>query len=110
MDWVKNAAEKAKLKIYVKDKMEIAKLCILIRYGGVWLSRHLFAVESFDWLIDIAKYPSQLVFNRYGDLPEVVMYFHPHYGQPFHWSYDSHSNTKNMYNIALDSFFIAAQP
>lgn len=38
------------------------------------------------------------------------MYFHPHYGQPFHWTFDSHSNTKNMYNVALDSFFIAAQP
>ena len=88
--------------------MELAKLSLLIRYGGIWLSRHFFAVESFDWLIDIAKYPSSLVFNRYGELPQVVMYFHPHYGQAFHWFYDSQSNTKNIYNPSLDSFFIAA--
>ena len=44
MDWVKNTAEKSKLKMYSKMKMEIAKLNILIRYGGVWLSRHFFSV------------------------------------------------------------------
>lgn len=38
------------------------------------------------------------------------MYFHPHYGQPFEWSYDSTANTKNMWHVALDSNFIAAEP
>ena len=44
LDWIKNTAEKAKIKMYSKMKMEIAKLSILIRYGGIWLSRHLFAL------------------------------------------------------------------
>lgn len=38
------------------------------------------------------------------------MYFYPHYGQPFEWTFDSAANTKNMWHVALDSNFIAAQP
>ena len=58
LDWIKNTAEKAQMKMYNKMKMEIAKLSILIRYGGIWLSRHFFAVESFDWIVNITNYPS----------------------------------------------------
>lgn len=107
-DWIKNTAEKAKTKVFNKMKMELAKLHILIRYGGVWVSRHYFSMESFDWITNIARYPSQSVFNRYGTLPSVFMYFSPHYGQPFEWVYDPAANTKQMWHIGLNSDFIAA--
>ncbi len=91
-------------------KVEIAKLHILIRYGGIWISKHYFALESFDWILNITSYPSNFVYNRYGNLPKVVMYFHPHYGQPFDWTFDAEANTKNIWHCALDSNFIAAEP
>lgn len=90
--------------------MEIAKLHILIRYGGIWISKHYFALESLEWVQKITNYPTQFVFNRYGTTPSVLMYFHPHYGQPLSWVYDANQNTKNMWHVALDSNFIAAEP
>lgn len=33
--------------MFAKMKLDIAKLHLLIRYGGVWLSKHCFALESF---------------------------------------------------------------
>jgi len=53
-----------------------------------------FVVENFGWLLDIARYPSQSIFNRYGELPKMFMFFHPHYGSLFDWKYDPHANTK----------------
>lgn len=47
VDWIKHTADKAKVKMFAKMKLDIAKLHILIRYGGVWLSKHCFALESF---------------------------------------------------------------
>jgi hypothetical protein len=42
-----------------------------------------FAVENLDWIINISKYPTKYIFNRYGELPKVLLLFHPHFGQPF---------------------------
>ena len=96
--------------MFNKMRIELAKLSLLIRYGGIWINRHYFALESFDWITNIANYPSKFVYNRYGNLPKVLMFYHPHFGQPFEWTYDQDYNTKNMWHIALDSNFIAAEP
>lgn len=43
------------------------------------------AVESFDWIVNIAKLPSQYIFNRYGELPSAIIFFGPNYGGYFEW-------------------------
>lgn len=46
-------------------------------------------LESLSWIVNIANYPSEYIFNRYGDLPKVFMYFNPHYGCPYdEWKLD----------------------
>jgi hypothetical protein len=38
------------------------------------------------------------------------MFFHPHYGQPYSWTYDSKANTKRMDLTAYENNFIIAEP
>lgn len=64
------------------------RLSLLIKYGGIYIDSSYFALDNFDWLLNIASYPTQYIFNRYGNQPKVVMYWHPHYGSPFDWVVD----------------------
>lgn len=58
-------------------------------------------LENLDWLINIASYPSEYVFNRYGELPEVFMFFNPNYGCPYNeWVVDTNFNTKSLWHLA----------
>jgi hypothetical protein len=59
---------------------DLVRLCLLIRHGGVYMDASFMLLQDLSWLVDIAAYPSQYVFNRYGDLPSVFMFFNPHYG------------------------------
>ena len=72
-----------KIITYAQTKSDFVRIAIIAKYGGIYMDASYFAVESLDWIINIAKYPSQYVFNRYGELPSVLMLFHPHFGQPF---------------------------
>jgi hypothetical protein len=38
------------------------------------------------------------------------MLFHPHFGQPFEFSYDSRANTKMMWLSAYENNLIIAEP
>lgn len=77
-----------KIPVYPQTKSNFVRKAIIAKYGGVYLDVSYFALESLDWILDIAKYPSQFIFNRFGELPKVLMFFHPHFGQPFKWYYD----------------------
>jgi hypothetical protein len=81
----------------------------LIKYGGIFIDGDYITVDSFDWILDIANYPSEMVFNRFGDLPKVLMYFYPHYGQPFYWTFNATANTKSMWHCSYDSNLIIAE-
>jgi mannosyltransferase OCH1-like enzyme len=73
----------AKLKTYPQSRGDLIRLALLAKYGGIYMDASFFALESFDWLVNIGRYPSQYIFNRFGNLPKVVMMFHPHWGGPF---------------------------
>lgn len=47
------------------------------------------SLESFDWIVNIGRYPSQYIFNRFGNTPNIFMAFHPFMGQPEDWLYFS---------------------
>jgi hypothetical protein len=40
----------------------------------------------------------------------MLMFFHPHYGQPFSWTYDPKANTKRMDLTAYENNLIIAEP
>jgi hypothetical protein len=46
------------------------------------------AMDNFDWFVNIGRYPSQYIFNRFGHLPKVFIFMYPHYGNPFDWDVD----------------------
>ena len=80
----------------------------MARYGGIYMDVSYIPIETFDWIINIARYPTQYIYNRYGQLPRILMLFHPHYGQPFEWTYDPAANTKQMLLTAYENnLFIA---
>jgi mannosyltransferase OCH1-like enzyme len=74
-----------KIPVFPQTKSNFVRKAVIAKYGGIYLDVSYFSLESFDWILNIARYPSQYIFNRYGELPKVLMYFHPHYGQPFNW-------------------------
>ena len=58
----------------------------------------------------IARAPSETIFNRYGELPRVLMFFHPHYGSSFDWAFDGQANTKRLTLSAYENNLLAAEP
>lgn len=62
---------------------DLVRLALLIKHGGVYMDAAFMLLQDLSWLIDIASYPSQFVFNRYGELPSVFMFFNPHYGSQY---------------------------
>jgi hypothetical protein len=65
-------------------------------------------MENLDWLVNIGRYPSQHIFNRFGHLPKVVMLWYGQGASPFDWKIDERYNTKSMWHLAYESNFIAA--
>lgn len=53
------------------------RLALIYKYGGIYLDASTVAVESFDWLLNIARFPTQYIFDRYGELPKVFMLWKP---------------------------------
>lgn len=67
-----------------------------------------FSIKGLEWIFNISQAPSETIFNRYGKLPRVLMFFHPHYANAFDWTYDKQANTKKLVLNAYESSFIAA--
>ena len=104
------AIKNHKIPVYAQTKSNFVRKAIIAKYGGVYMDVSYVALESLDWILNIAKYPSQFVFNRFGELPKVLMFFHPHFGQPFRWDFDERANTKSMELTAYENNFIIAEP
>jgi mannosyltransferase OCH1-like enzyme len=66
-----------------QKKSDLYRLALLSKYGGVYMDASYCLVENLDWLINIAQQPTQFIYNRFGELPKVFLFFHPMYG----WSY-----------------------
>lgn len=44
-----------KLKSYRAKKADIIRLCLLEKYGGVWMDASVFCCQSLNWIYDIQK-------------------------------------------------------
>lgn len=85
-------------------------MALVLENGGVYMDTTYVLLESLDWLLNIAKYPSQFVFNRYGELPKIFFTFHPWYSNPAEWTVDDKANTKSAWHIAYENNFFATEP
>lgn len=87
---------------------DLVRLALLIKHGGVYMDAAFMLLQDLSWLSNIAAYPSQYVFNRYGELPEVFMFFNPQYGSQYdEWEVDSKHNTKAHWHLSYENNFIA---
>ena len=45
---------------------DMVRIALLYKYGGVYMDSTFVLVDNFDWILNIARYPSQYIYNRYG--------------------------------------------
>jgi hypothetical protein len=83
-------------------------LALIAEHGGIYMDLSYILLENLDWLVNIESYPTNFIFNRYGSSPKAFMFFHPHYGSPFNWTYSSLINSKIAWHLGYENNFIAA--
>ena len=64
--------------------------------------------ENYDWVTNITRIPSNLIWNRFGKEPKVFMFWNTYYGHPMDWKYDEKLNIKKAWHLSYESNFIAA--
>jgi mannosyltransferase OCH1-like enzyme len=109
LDRINYSVEHAKLKVYAQSRADLIRLALIANHGGIYMDASFIALESLEWLLNIASYPSQFIFNRFGETPRVFMMWHPHYGSPLEWTIDQRHNTKAQWHLAYENNFIAAE-
>ena len=80
LERIENSLKNAKVTVFPQSKSDFVRLALIQAHGGVYLDSSYVAITNFDWLINIGRYPSEYIFNRFGKHPKVVMQFHPQYG------------------------------
>jgi hypothetical protein len=98
----------AKLRTYYTTLSDLYRLALISQHGGIYLDATFVFFEGFEWIVNIGRYPSQYVFNRFGHLPKVLLYWGVQDGSPVNWEIDEKYNTKNIWHLAYESNFIAA--
>jgi len=96
------------MTIFKQTKSDLVRLALLYKYGGMYVDASVIAVESFDWLVNIAKFPSQYIFNRYGELPSALMFWNPNFAGFLEWEIDQAANTKEGWRYSFENSIIVA--
>jgi len=73
------------MKISAQTKSDLYRLALIHTHGGVYLDASYIFVENFSWITNIAGEHSKFIFNKFGNLPKVLMQFNPIYGGEFNW-------------------------
>lgn len=55
---------------------------------------------SFDWLKNITRIPPNYLWNRYGNQPEVLMFWNAYYGGPLDWHIDPKYKIKSQWHLS----------
>ena len=97
------------MQTFVQSKGDLVRLALLVEHGGVYFDVSYAPLTNLDWLVNIGKYPSHHIYNRYGHLPKVMMHYHPQWGGVFEWKVDPKYNTKAQWNLPYENNFIAAE-
>ena len=80
------------------------------KYGGIYMDVSYFSIKGLEWIVNITQAPSESIFNRYGEMPRAFMFFHPHYGTDFDWTYDKEANTKKRMMSAYENNLLIGEP
>lgn len=89
-------------------RSSLVRLALVARHGGVYIDLTNILLDNLDWLVKIGKYPTEHIMNRYGDFPNVLMFWDPLAGSPVEWKIDQQANTKSQWQLSYQDNFIAA--
>lgn len=89
---------------------DLWRIAIVAKHGGVYFDSTFVLLKDLDWLIDIARWPTQYIYNRYGKLPRAVFSFHPWFGNSADWELDLRVHTKSQWHMGYENNFFAAEP
>jgi mannosyltransferase OCH1-like enzyme len=67
------------MKIFPQTKSDLVRLALIYKHGGVYIDASVMAIQDFDWVVNMAKLPSQLILNRYGEVPSAFIFWNPFY-------------------------------
>jgi hypothetical protein len=85
------------------------RLAIIYEHGGVYVDASTYTTgENFDFIKNVTRIPSNMLWNRYGNEPEVFMYWNSLLGCPANWHYDEKRKTKVQWHLSYENNFIAA--
>lgn len=88
---------------------DLWRLALVYKHGGVYIDATTFTTEqNFDFIQNITRVPSGLIWNRYGDQPKYLMFWHGHWGHPSNWNFDYKFKTKKQWHLSYENNFIAA--
>lgn len=91
----------AKVTVYKQSKSDFIRLALISKYGGIYFDSSYVAITNFDWIINISRYPSQYIFNRFGKHPKVLVQFHYEYGGVMEWEVNTTANTKVQWQLPI---------
>ncbi len=64
--------------------------------------------ENFEWVKNITRIPSNMLWNRYGNEPKVLMFWNAHWAHTSDWYIDKKYNIKSQWQLSYENNFIAA--
>lgn len=71
-----------------QTKSDFVRVALIAKHGGIYMDASYYWTESFKWILEVAKEPAHLFYNRFGEVPKVLMQFHCLEGAPFDWKID----------------------
>jgi mannosyltransferase OCH1-like enzyme len=51
---------------FLQTRSDLYRLALLHAHGGVYIDASTIITDNFSWIENIARFPSQFIFNRYG--------------------------------------------
>ena len=54
---------------------DMMRMELLIKHGGIYMDMTTYLQEDIDWILNIARLPSHLIYNRFESLPKLLMSF-----------------------------------
>ena len=67
--------DKFKLVKHTTTLSDLYRLALISKHVGVYLDATFVLFDDLEWIINIGRWPSQYIYNRFGHLPKCVLYW-----------------------------------
>ena len=90
---------------YTKIKVELIKLAIIKKFGGVWIDLPFFPLQNFDWIVQLNLNSRDIM--KMSDKPNILLFYNP-FVSSYHLV-EKDNRTVRSNSIFFESNFIAAE-